>query len=230
MRVTGGCLCGAVRFEVVGEPSHETFCHCTICRRSSGASPVAWVTFPADGLRYTSGAPNTFRPSDHGHRFFCGACGSPLAFRSDRFPEEIDIATCVLDDPAALPPRDHTQGACGVSWAAPRDGLPVFPFARGETSAKPGSPERMLFLVVENIRDVDAVGARFAERGRMLPDGVSYLASWSAQDGRRWYQLMEAPGAAAIEEWTKRWQDLVAFEVHAVVPSAEFWARRGAGR
>jgi hypothetical protein len=85
----------------------------------------------------------------------------------------------------------------------------------------------MLFMVIENVADVAAVGARFAERGRMLPDGVSYLASWGALEGRRWYQLMEAPDAAAIAEWTKRWEDLVAFEVHEVVPSQEFWARRG---
>jgi hypothetical protein len=134
MRVAGGCFCGAVRFEAEGEPWHETFCHCTNCRRISGASPVAWVTFPADGLRYTRGAPKTFVSSDHGHRFFCGACGSPLAFRSDRSPGEIDIATCVLDDPSALSPKDHTQVAFGLTWSAPADGLPVFPGARSGTS------------------------------------------------------------------------------------------------
>jgi hypothetical protein len=130
MKATGGCFCGAVRFEVEGEPTHETFCHCTICRRTSGASPVAWVTFPADGFSYTRGEPRTFRSSDHGHRSFCGDCGSPLAFRSDRFPGEIDLATCVLDDPAPLAPRDHTQAAFGLSFSSPRDGLPVFPGTR----------------------------------------------------------------------------------------------------
>ena len=224
MTVTGGCLCGAVRFEAEGEPFDETFCHCTICRRSSGASPVAWVTFPADRFRYTCGEPKTFRSSDHGHRFFCGDCGSPLAFRSDRFPSEIDLATCVLDDPEPLAPRDHTQAAFGLRFCAPRDGLPAFPGARGSV------PTPTLFLVIENIDDVDAVGARYAEHGRMLPDGVSYLASWAALEGRRWYQLMQAPGAPAIAEWTKRWDDLVAFEVHDVVPSQQFWSRRNERR
>ena len=220
MRVTGGCLCGAVRFEAEGEPFHETFCHCTICRRSSGASPVAWVTFPAEGFRYARGAPRTFRSSDHGHRYFCGDCGSPLAFRSDRSPGEIDLATCVLDDPEPLAPNDHTQAAFGVSWSAPRDGLPAFPGARGSALA-PG-----LFLVIESIEDVEAVGVRYAAHGRMLPEGVSYFASWAALEGRRWYQLMQAPDASAFAEWTRRWKDLVTFEIHAVVPSREFWARR----
>ena len=131
MRVTGGCFCGTVRFEVEGDPSHETYCHCTESVAESPAHrPFAWVTFPAAGLRYTSGTPRTFLSSDHGHRFFCGDCGSPLAFRSDRSPAEIDIATCVLDDPTTLPPKDHTHAAFGLPWSEPSDGLPVFPGAR----------------------------------------------------------------------------------------------------
>ena len=88
----------------------------------------------------------------------------------------------------------------------------------------------MLYMVIENIEDVAAVGSRFAECGRMLPDGVSYVASWAALEGRRWYQLMEAPDTAAVAEWTKRWADLVDFEIYVVMPSAQFWASRSPSR
>ena len=102
MRVSGGCLCGAVRFEAEGEPFQETFCHCTICRRASGASPVAWVTFPADGFRYTRGAAKTFRSSDHGHRFFCGDCGSPLYVQVSTRPDLVGLRVGTLDDPSGF--------------------------------------------------------------------------------------------------------------------------------
>jgi Protein of unknown function (DUF3303) len=88
----------------------------------------------------------------------------------------------------------------------------------------------MLFMIVETIEDVEAVGARFTARGRLLPEAASYLASWSALEGRLWFQLMEAPDPSAIAEWTQRWADLVSFEIHAVVPSEEFWAQRGTRR
>ena len=50
----------------------------------------------------------------------------------------------------------------------------------------------MLFMVIETLQDIDAVGARFREKGRMLTEGVTYVASWGELDGGRWFQLMEA--------------------------------------
>lgn len=82
----------------------------------------------------------------------------------------------------------------------------------------------MLFMVIENLRDVDAVGARFQQHGRMLPDGVSYVASWGEPDGHRWFQLMEAPSESALLEWTEQWNDLASFEISAVLTSEEFWS------
>lgn len=85
----------------------------------------------------------------------------------------------------------------------------------------------MLLMVIEHFRDGDghAVRERFLRDGRMLPAGVSYHASWIDGPRGRCFQLMEAADAKALEPWTARWSDLVAFEIVPVVSSQEYWAK-----
>jgi hypothetical protein len=84
----------------------------------------------------------------------------------------------------------------------------------------------MLFMVIERFKGgyPGPVGERFASFGRMLPEGVEYVTSWMEPSGGRCFQVMEAPDASALGEWTRRWDDLVEFEVVPIVTSAEFWA------
>jgi hypothetical protein len=83
-------------------------------------------------------------------------------------------------------------------------------------------------MVIEKFKDGDAsrVGERFAQRGRMLPEGVSHEASWLDEAGTTCFQVMDAIDRATLDEWIARWSDLVAFEVVPVLTSQEFWARR----
>ena len=85
----------------------------------------------------------------------------------------------------------------------------------------------MLFMVIERFKktDVDAIGERFRSRGRMLPEGVTYHASWIDSTGDRCFQLMEGPNTDSLQPWVARWNDLVHFEIVPVVTSAEFWPR-----
>lgn len=85
----------------------------------------------------------------------------------------------------------------------------------------------MLFMVIETYPhgDYAAVGERFRRLGRMLPEGVEYVDSWIDLTGTRCFQLMEAPRLELIQEWTKRWADLVDFEIVPVLTSVEFWAK-----
>ena len=122
----GHCFCGFVRYQIGATPSQETNCHCSICRRTSGAPFVAWFTVPVADFRFISGAPAGFRSSDHGTRTFCPRCGTPLTFQSGRFPHEIDVTTCSLEDPERLPPKDHTRASAKLSWVKLGDSLPVF--------------------------------------------------------------------------------------------------------
>ena len=88
----------------------------------------------------------------------------------------------------------------------------------------------MLFMVIERFRDGDAapVYARFRERGRLAPEGLSYVNSWVTADLTRCYQVMACDDRALLDEWIARWSDLVDFDVEPVVTSAEAAARVGA--
>lgn len=88
----------------------------------------------------------------------------------------------------------------------------------------------MLFMVVETFRNADPrpVGARFRERGRMMPDGVIYHSSWVDAANARCYQLMEAPDRASLDPWIAAWNDLVEFEVVPVQTSAAYWTAQAA--
>lgn len=80
-----------------------------------------------------------------------------------------------------------------------------------------------LYMVIERFRDGNAkpVYERFAERGRLAPEGLTYINSWIDQDLKVCYQVMESPDRALLDEWIANWTDLVEFEVIPVVTSAE---------
>lgn len=86
----------------------------------------------------------------------------------------------------------------------------------------------MLFMVIERFKDgaTPRIGERFARMGRMLPQGVSYVASWVDPAAPRCFQVMEAARRELLDEWTSRWNDLVEFEIIPVETSAEFWAKK----
>jgi len=85
------------------------------------------------------------------------------------------------------------------------------------------------YMIIERFRDGDAVPVyrRFRERGRMAPEGLTYLSSWVTDDMTRCYQIMEAPDRAMLEEWMANWRDLVEFEVQEVISSREAVERIG---
>ncbi len=126
----GGCFCGGVRYEADGAPFNETNCHCSICRRTTGAPFVAWFSVRRSEFRFVSGRPVRFNSTDKGARSFCPRCGTQLTFEHGDFPDEIDVTTGSLDDPEAVPPRDHTRASSKLSWVRLSDGLPVYPEAR----------------------------------------------------------------------------------------------------
>ena len=81
----------------------------------------------------------------------------------------------------------------------------------------------MLFMVIEHFKDGKAgeVYRRYQEKGRMLPEGLQYVASWVEANFDRCFQLMQCDDAGLLDQWTAQWQDLVEFEIIAVVSSTE---------
>ena len=86
----------------------------------------------------------------------------------------------------------------------------------------------MLLMVIESFKqgNVGAIGKRFKLSGRMLPEGVTYHASWVDSAGTRCFQVMEASQPELLNDWVSRWNDLVDFEIVPVFTSADFWAKR----
>jgi hypothetical protein len=122
----GGCFCGHIRYLIRGEASSATICHCSMCRRASGAPCVAWATFASPQIEWLAGTPREFASSDKAVRSFCGECGTALTFRLLENAAETDVTLGSLDRPELIFPRDHTYTAAQVAWLRLADGLPRF--------------------------------------------------------------------------------------------------------
>jgi hypothetical protein len=103
---TGGCLCGAVRYESAGDPVFSLQCHCRDCQRSSGTAYIAAMRVPAALFRITRGTPKRYvGKSDSGNditRAFCGDCGSPLYVQVSTRPDLVGLRVGTLDDPSGF--------------------------------------------------------------------------------------------------------------------------------
>lgn len=127
MDLTGGCHCGAIRYEVSGTPQHVALCHCKDCRKSAGAPMVSWAAFAEDELNVTKGEPKAFNSSGETWRSFCADCGTGLFYRNQTFlPGIVDIQSATLDDPDALPAGAHIQTAERIKWMETAHSLPAF--------------------------------------------------------------------------------------------------------
>jgi hypothetical protein len=78
-------------------------------------------------------------------------------------------------------------------------------------------------MIIEHFQNGDAIPIyrRFRERGRMAPEGLTYVSSWVDQDLATCYQIMEATDRALLDQWIANWKDIIDFEVHPVMTSKE---------
>ena len=113
---SGGCLCGAVRFDVHGAPKWTAYCHCQSCRKHTGAPVSAYAGFERDHVRFTKGKMATFASSLGVLRGFCPACGSTLTYEGDRWATEIHFHVGAFDMPQDFPPKGEAFPEERLSW------------------------------------------------------------------------------------------------------------------
>jgi hypothetical protein len=125
-KLTGGCLCGTVRFRLASDPFDCGWCHCRTCQLNSGAPAMAFASVKQDDWVPTAGADSigTIRTSSFGRRFFCEKCGTPLYVMVDHQPATRDFSIITLDDPEAIAPEFHIFWSSKVGWFHPGDDLP----------------------------------------------------------------------------------------------------------
>lgn len=114
--ITGGCFCGAIRFEISAGSYTTANCHCTLCRRIHAAPFVSWLVIPAPNFSYTSGRPETLQSSEAGARYFCTACGTHIACINENHPQIIDVTLGSLDDPTLFAPTLEVYEDTRLAW------------------------------------------------------------------------------------------------------------------
>ena len=120
----GHCLCGVVRYDFDGAPLWQAHCHCESCRRNCSAPFTSYLGVAEDGLRWTGEAPAVYVSSPGVARLFCAACGTPMAYRSTRWPGETHLYAASLDDPTDYVPTRHVHWDEHLPWLHLDDGLP----------------------------------------------------------------------------------------------------------
>lgn len=124
---TGQCQCGAVRYEVRGEPIVVAICHCSMCRRANAAPVVAWSMFQEEQVAFTHAKPKTYQSSSVARRGFCGDCGTQISFTADYIPGLVDLTVGSFDQPESLPPSMHYWNLRRLPWVSFVDKLPRHP-------------------------------------------------------------------------------------------------------
>jgi hypothetical protein len=121
--LTGGCLCGRVRYLATPDHRNGYYCHCRMCQLAFGNTRVAFFNLRKDEVRWTTSAPDYYASSKIARRGFCSRCGTPLSFE---FLDNVrmDLSVGSLDEPSQLKPIEHFGVESRIAAWHVEDGLP----------------------------------------------------------------------------------------------------------
>lgn len=136
--LTGGCSCGAIRYECTGDAISSFNCHCRACQHYTGSGYIAGTLFPITTFKITKGAVREYQSTGENgseiYRGFCENCGSPVATRLTRLPQVIGIPAGSMDDPSRHQPTMDLFVRDAQAWDCMNPDLNKF-----ETSPPPRS-------------------------------------------------------------------------------------------
>lgn len=129
--ITGGCACGAVRYECNADPMFTANCYCRDCQRSGGTALASVLFVPKGALKVLKGEVRYHEvTADSGKKLsrgFCPTCGSPLFSRAEMLPDGVGIKAASLDDPSVFKPGMNLYMSSAPPWAPVAAGIPQFP-------------------------------------------------------------------------------------------------------
>jgi hypothetical protein len=131
--LTGGCVCGGVRFEVTSPLVSASYCHCTRCQRRTGTAASAQARMAPGSLRITSGEElvRSYDPPDGFSKLFCSVCGSALFSRHPTDRDVMSVRLGAFDADPGIRPSYRQFVAYAAAWEPiPDDGLPQYPESR----------------------------------------------------------------------------------------------------
>jgi hypothetical protein len=137
-QLTGGCLCGGVRFEITAPLGPASYCHCSRCRRRTGTAASVQARIDGSSLRILAGEElvKAYRPPTGFEKLFCAECGSSLFSRNPSNPSQMSVRLGAFDEDPGVRPSWRQFVAYAASWEPiPDDGLPRF------DESKPGPYE-----------------------------------------------------------------------------------------
>jgi hypothetical protein len=133
--LTGGCLCGAVRFRIDAPLVRASYCHCTRCQRRTGTAASAQALTAPGSMTITQGEEHVgvFRPPDGFAKMFCGLCGAALWSQSPADPQVVSVRLGAFDGDPGIRPSWRQFVAYAAAWEpVPDDGLPRYPEGRSD--------------------------------------------------------------------------------------------------
>jgi hypothetical protein len=126
MTIAGGCLCGAIRYQIDGDLARAGSCHCSMCRKAHGAAFGTYAEVPEGGFRWMVGRNEVrvFESSPGGGRAFCPHCGSTLGAVENGNLRWVTLGT--VDGDPGVRPQAHIFVASKAPWDDINDDLPRF--------------------------------------------------------------------------------------------------------
>lgn len=128
-KLQGGCLCGAVRYEVSGDPIVTGHCHCEHCRKTAGAGHTTIAAYPKSAVKMTGRLKTFSIKADSGmmaSRSFCPECGSWISGSPESMPDTIAVTVATLDNPEAITPQMRFYDKRRLNWDTVDPALPAF--------------------------------------------------------------------------------------------------------
>ncbi len=132
----GGCLCGAIRYRALSAPVRAVICHCSMCRKHSGAPALCFVHFARDGFGWLGDSPTRYRSSKFAERGFCPRCGSTLSMHEEVLGDRVQVALGSLDAPERVRVDDHVWSAQRLPWFEVADELPRYEYNSSAVASK----------------------------------------------------------------------------------------------